>query len=131
SHSALQRTRANLAFLANPTTAAAPASLRTRTFLRTTRYALKFIFWRLVRYAKYAAIGSLTAFVAGTAIGSVVSGVGFIVAPTGIFGGATIGLLWGVGKFGWRRFARKTRHGTGDARADERDDAKGEEVKKV
>ncbi|KAF2705748.1 hypothetical protein K504DRAFT_459841 [Pleomassaria siparia CBS 279.74] len=126
SQSTLQRTRANLAFLANPATAPGPASRRTRAFLRTTRYTLKFIFWRLVRYAKYAAIGSLTAFVAGTAIGSAVSGVGFILAPTGILGGATVGLLWGVGKIGWRgwrRFARKAKDGASDARRDEKDGA--------
>jgi len=126
SKTTLQRTRTNLAFLANPATAPSPASRRTRAYLRTARYALKFIFWRLVRYAKYAAIGSLTALVAGTAIGSVASGVGFIIAPTGILGGATVGLLWGVGKVGWKgwtRFGRKARDGTGDARLDEREDA--------
>jgi len=57
-----------------------------------------------------------------------VSGVGFILAPTGIFGGALVGLLWGMAKFGWRRFARKARDGAGDARADERSDAEGDKV---
>ena len=127
SPSKLQRTRTNLAFLVNPSTATTtPSSRRTRTFLRTTRYILKFVFWRLVRYAKYAAIGSLAAAVAGTAIGTAVSGVGFIVAPTGILGGALAGLLLGMAKFGWRRFARKAREGNGDARRDEREDAEGE-----
>ncbi|KAF2683806.1 hypothetical protein K458DRAFT_443344 [Lentithecium fluviatile CBS 122367] len=127
----LQRTRANLSFLVNPSTAPAPASRRTRAFLRTARYTLKFIFWRLVRYAKYAAIGSLTALVAGSAIGSVASGAAFFIAPTGIVGGAAVGLLWGVGKFGWRRLARKAGKGTGDARRDERDDAQGEKIREV
>jgi hypothetical protein len=129
--SAIQRTRANLAFLANPSTAPAPASRSTRAFLRTARYTLKFIFWRLIRYAKYAVVGSLAALVAGSAIGSVASGAAFIIAPTGIFGGAAVGLLWGVGKFGWRRLAKKAGNGTGDARRDERDDAQGEQIREV
>jgi hypothetical protein len=131
SQSVIQRTKTNLAFLANPATAPSPTSRRTRAFLRTARYTLKFIFWRLVRYAKYAAIGSLTAFVAGTAIGSAVSGVGFILAPTGILGGATVGLLWGVGKIGfrgWRKFAHKAKQGAGDARLDEKESVKVKEL---
>jgi hypothetical protein len=131
SPSKLQRTRANLAFLVNPETAPSPASRRTRAFLRTARYTFKFIFWRLVRYAKYAAIGSLAAAVAGTAIGTAVSGVGFILAPTGILGGALVGLLWGTAKFGWRRLARKAKDGAGDARADEKSDADGVKVQEV
>lgn len=59
------------------------------------------------------------------------SGVGFLLAPTGILGGATVGLLWGVGKFGWRRFAKKARDGTGDARRDERDDAGGVKIREL
>jgi len=129
--SAIQRTRANLAFLANPSTAPAPASRSTRAFLRTARYTLKFVFWRLVRYAKYAVIGSLAALVAGSAIGSVASGAAFVLAPTGIFGGAAVGLLWGVGKFGWRRLAKKAGKGTGDARRDERNDAQGDKIREV
>src|SRR4051812_33039917 len=72
--SMLQSTRTNLAFLVNPANAPAPASRRTRAFLKTARYTLRFLFWRLYRYAKYAAIGSITALVAGTAIGTVASG---------------------------------------------------------
>jgi hypothetical protein len=131
SHSKLQRTRTNLAFLVNPDNALSPASRRTRAFLRTARYVFKFVFWRLVRYAKYAAIGSLAAAVAGTAIGTAVSGVGFILAPTGILGGALAELIWGMAKFGWRRFARKARDGAGDARADERYDAEGDTAREV
>lgn len=36
--------------------AAVPASFKTRTILKTTRYVLKYIFYRLIRYAKYAVI---------------------------------------------------------------------------
>jgi hypothetical protein len=127
----VQRTRANLAFLVNPSTAAAPASRRTRAFLRTARYTLKFIFWRLIRYAKYAAIGSLAALVAGSAIGSVASGAAFFIAPTGLLGGAAVGLLWGLGKFGWRRLAKKASRGTGDPKRDERNDAHAEKIREV
>lgn len=124
-HSALQSAKTNLQFLYDPNSPNAPTRRRTRALLRTLRYALKFIFWRLVRYAKYAAVGAITAAIAGTAIGSVASGAAFVIAPTGILGGAGAGLLWGLGKFGWRTLARKIRSGEAhdaDARADERDD---------
>jgi hypothetical protein len=88
-----------------------------------------------MRYAKYALIGSLAAAVAGTAIGSVASGAAFVLAPTGIFAGAGVGLLWGMGKFGWRTLGKRVRKGKvdgEDARKDENFDAgeyKVEEVK--
>ncbi|KAK0274455.1 hypothetical protein LTR35_011609 [Friedmanniomyces endolithicus] len=112
-----------------------PTHLRTRAFLRSARYILIFAFWRLVRYAKYAAMGAAVAAISGTAIGSVVSGAAFVIAPTGILGGAGLGLLWAVGKFGWRRAT--ARLGSGghdahvDARGDERADADGAESKPV
>jgi len=49
--SKLARTRANLAYLANPKAAGAPSSLVTRSSLKTFRYILRFVFWRMVRYA--------------------------------------------------------------------------------
>jgi hypothetical protein len=110
-------------FLFDPNSPNAPTRRRTRALLRTLRYIGNFVFWRLVRYAKYAAVGALTAAVAGTAIGSVASGAAFVLAPTGILGGAGVGLLWALGKFGWRTFATKVRSGNTnheDARADER-----------
>lgn len=125
SHSARQTAKTNLQFLYDPNSPNAPTRRRTRALLRTLRYALKFIFWRLVRYAKYAAVGALTAAIAGTAIGTVASGAAFVIAPTGIVGGAGAGLLWGLGKFGWRTLARKIRSGEAhhaDARADEKHD---------
>lgn len=82
-------------------------------------------------------MGALATAVAGTAIGSVVSGAAFVIAPTGILGGAGVGLLWAVGKFGWRRararMDKKGGRGTGgDPRKDEQADAEGaEEVKPV
>jgi hypothetical protein len=122
---ALQSFRRNASYLFRPDKDHRPARFRTRALLKTARYISIFIFWRLVRYAKYALIGSVAAAVAGTAIGSVVSGVGFIVAPTGIFAGAGVGLLWGLGKFGWRTLARRTRGGDvdSDPRKDELLDA--------
>ena len=46
-----------------------------------------------------------------------------MIAPTGIVGGAGVGLLWGLGKFGWRTLAKRVRSGEvhgADAREDER-----------
>lgn len=122
----LSQAKANIKFLIDPTTGPQPTQLRTRAFLRSLRYIIVFGFWRLIRYAKYAAAGALTAAVASTAIGSVVSGAAFVIAPTGILGGAGVGLVWAVAKFGWRRAHKKLREGKhhdGDARNDERDDA--------
>jgi hypothetical protein len=86
-----------------------------------------------VRYAKYAATGALIAAVSGTAIGSLVSGVGFLVAPTGILGGAGVGLIWALAKFGWRRVGGRKGATSEDPRRDEREDAEGaeEEVRAV
>lgn len=120
-----------LKYLYDPTRGPQPSHLRTRTFLRSLRYISIFIFWRLVRYAKYAAMGALATAVAGTAIGSVASGAAFVIAPTGILGGAGVGLLWAVGKFGWRwarmRVDGRVRERGLDPRRDEREDAEGEE----
>jgi hypothetical protein len=130
----LQKTTSHLKYLYSPTDPAnQPAHLRTRTLLRSFRYLALFVFWRVVRYAKYAATGALIAAVSGTAIGSVVSGVGFLVAPTGILGGAGVGLVWALAKFGWRRVGKGRKGGAGeDPRRDEREDAKGaEEVREV
>jgi hypothetical protein len=130
--SKLSKATTSLKYLYDPTHGPQPARLRTRSLLRSARYIAIFIFWRLFRYAKYAALGALGAAVAGTAIGSVVSGAAFVVAPTGIVGGAGAGLLWAVGKFGWRR-ARARMERSGDPRVDERADADGEgkEVRSV
>ncbi|KAJ9093139.1 hypothetical protein QFC19_008482 [Naganishia cerealis] len=40
--------------------AAVPASFKTRTVLKTTRYVLKYIFYRLIRYAKYVVISEIS-----------------------------------------------------------------------
>ncbi|KAJ9656197.1 hypothetical protein H2201_008609, partial [Coniosporium apollinis] len=68
--SALASAKRNIAFLLHPNDARdRPTRLRTRALLRTVRYIAVFVFWRLVRYAKYAVIGSLTAAAAGTVVG--------------------------------------------------------------
>ncbi|KAH7408617.1 hypothetical protein DE146DRAFT_606166 [Phaeosphaeria sp. MPI-PUGE-AT-0046c] len=104
SRSALATTKRNLRYLYNPTTASANiSSRRTRALLRVVRSSFIFLFWRLVRYAKYVAIGSLIATLGAGAFGTVVSGAGFVLAPTGILGTVMAGSVWGVGKFVLRR----------------------------
>lgn len=74
--SALASARRNFSYLIHPSKATEhPERFRTRAFLRTLHYVGKFILWRIVRYAKYVAIGSLVAAVGATAFGGVVSGV--------------------------------------------------------
>ena len=110
--SALQVATQDIKYLIDPKkNSPAAHTRRTRYFLRTARYVAKFLFWRLIRYIKYAAVGAATAAIAGTAIGSVLSGAAFVIAPPGIFAGAGVGLLWGLGKFGWRTLARRVRKG--------------------
>nr|POE98786.1 hypothetical protein CFP56_73664 [Quercus suber] len=88
----LAAAKTSIKFMLDPQTGPQPTQLRTRAFLRSLRYVTIFLFWRLVRYAKYAAVGALVAAVGSTAIGSVLSGAAFVVAPTGILGGAGVGL---------------------------------------
>jgi hypothetical protein len=124
---ALQSFRRNASYLFKPDNEHRPARFRTRALLKTLRYVSIFIFWRLVRYAKYALVGSLAAAVAGTVFGSVASGAAVVIAPTGILAGAGVGLLWGLGKFGWRTMAKRTRSGdvhSADPRKDEHNDAR-------
>lgn len=129
SHTRLSAAKSHLRFMIDPKTGPQPTQLRTRAFLRSLRYITVFLFWRLVRYAKYAAVGAIVAAVSTTAIGSLASGAAFVIAPTGILGGAGVGLLWAVGKFGWRRASKRMsrngeEHGA-DPRKDESDDADG------
>lgn len=98
--SRLTKTTSHLKYLYDPAHGPQPSSLRTRSLLRSARYIAIFLFWRIFRYAKYAATGALVAAVAGTAFGSVISGAAFVIAPTGILGGAGVGLLWATAKFG-------------------------------
>lgn len=127
-HKALQSVRTNLGYVLDPNRqgTARPARFRTRALLKTVRYIAIFVFWRLVRSIRYAIVGSIIAAVAGTAVGSMVTGIGFFIAPPGILAGAGVGLLWGLGKFGWRTLARRARDGNAehaDPKLDEEVDA--------
>ncbi|EXJ93898.1 hypothetical protein A1O1_02291 [Capronia coronata CBS 617.96] len=109
SNSALANARRNLNYLISPTSSNAqrPTRLRTRAFLRTFRYIGQFILWRLVRWAKYVAVGSLVAAIGATAIGGAISGVAWLAAPP-TFGASIIAAsVWGVGKFAARRLHKK------------------------
>jgi hypothetical protein len=106
--SALASAKRNFSYLINPTrTADHPERLRTRALLRTLNYVGRFIFWRIVRYAKYVAIGSLVAAVGATAFGSVISGVAWIAAPTSFGAGIIAAIVWYFGKWGAHRVQRE------------------------
>ncbi|OAL48377.1 hypothetical protein IQ07DRAFT_570993 [Pyrenochaeta sp. DS3sAY3a] len=120
SRTALATTKANLRYLYNPQTSTGVSSRRTRAVLRVLRSSLIFVFWRLVRYAKYVAIGSLVATVGAGALGTFVSGAGFVLAPTGIAGTIVAGTVWGVGRFAVRRVKRRWDSGRGYGEVEER-----------
>ena len=104
SSSALASAELNFKYLYSPETATtAPARLRTRALLRTFRFLGIFVFWRIVRYAKYALVGSILAAVGATAFGGAISGVGFLLAPPTIATSVGIGAIWAMGKWGFRR----------------------------
>jgi hypothetical protein len=81
---------------------------------------LIFIFWRVVRYAKYVAIGSLIATIGAGAIGTFVSGAGFVLAPTGIAGTIIASSVWGIGRFAIRRVKGRWERGHGYGEAEEK-----------
>ncbi|KAF1833527.1 hypothetical protein BDW02DRAFT_378230 [Decorospora gaudefroyi] len=121
SRSALASTKRNLRYLYDPKTAPnAVSSRRTRALLRVLRSSLIFVFWRIVRYAKYVAIGSLVATIGAGAFGALVSGAGFVLAPTGIAGTIFAATVWGVGKFAVKRV--KKRWGVGMGYGDEEEE---------
>lgn len=107
SNSALRNAKRNLNFLLSPNSHGAPgerpARLRTRALLRTLRYVTQFIFWRLVRWAKYVAVGSLVAAVGATAFGGAITGVAWLAAPPTIGASIIAATVWGVGKHIARR----------------------------
>ncbi|USP77845.1 hypothetical protein yc1106_05119 [Curvularia clavata] len=114
STSALASTRRNLRYLYDPKTAPnAVSSRRTRALLRVIRSGLIFAFWKIVRYAKYVAIGSLVATVGAGAFGTLVSGAGFVLAPTGIAGTIFAATVWGIGRFAVRRVKKRWDKGRG------------------
>ena len=119
--------RRNLSYLIDPASKEnRPVRVRTRAALKTLRYVTIFVFWRLVRYVKYAVVGSLVAAVAGSALGPFMSGAAFLIAPPGILAFAGVGIMWGIAKFSWKTMARRVRHGQegkASPRKDERADA--------
>ncbi|KDE05772.1 hypothetical protein MVLG_03863 [Microbotryum lychnidis-dioicae p1A1 Lamole] len=129
--------KTNLSYLVRGPQAggARPASLTLRTALRSTRYVVKFVFWRILRYFKYTLIAAGTAALAGTAIGSIVPVAGALLVPS-IPVAAAIGLGTAVLKFGWRHRGNHFRQGWlggegRDARADERNDAEEAQASKA
>ncbi|CAD6568466.1 MAG: hypothetical protein TREMPRED_004548 [Tremellales sp. Tagirdzhanova-0007] len=109
SASTLQKAKVNLTYLAYGSKASiAPASLATRSALTTTRYVLRYAIRRLVRYAKYAAVGAVMAAVGTTLLGTVGSGLAFFAAP-GIGAGMGIGVITAI--FGWRHRGEHFRGG--------------------
>ncbi|WRT68561.1 uncharacterized protein IL334_005538 [Kwoniella shivajii] len=100
--SRLHKAKVNLSYLAFGSQAAVvPASLTTRSALTTTRYAIRYVLKRLLRYAKYAAIGGAVAVLGGGLVGTLGSGIAFFAAP-GIGVGMGIGVITAITKFGWR-----------------------------
>jgi hypothetical protein len=123
SNHALATTKRNLRYLYDPKTAPnSVSSRRTRYFLRFIRSGLIFAFWRLVRYAKYIAIGSLVATVGAGVFGTFASGAGLVLAPTGILGTVMAGSVWGVGRFVLRRVKKRWDHGHGYGEMEEERD---------
>lgn len=116
SSSALRAARRNLHYLFAPGAPGAPrpAHLRTRALLRCVRYIGVFVFWRVVRYARYALAGSLAAAAVGaSALGS---GAAFVLAPPTLLAGVGVGAAWAVGRWGLRRM-RRAGDGAGGAAA--------------
>lgn len=105
SSSALRSAKHNLHYLFAPDSPSAPrpARLRTRALLKSLRYIGVFVFWRIVRYAKYALVGSVVAAVGASAFGGVLSGAAFVLAPPTLLTSVGIGAIWAMGKWGFRK----------------------------
>lgn len=122
--SALKAAKRNLSYLYDPSHSPThPTRFRTRALLRSIRYITIFIFWRLVRWAKYIAFGSLIAAVGATAVGGAVTGVAWIAAPPTLGAGIASAIVWQVGKWGARRLNRRWHKDGGDAGVEVRERA--------
>ena len=107
-NSALVNAKRNLKFLISPDSASdRPARLRTRAFLRSFRHLGQFIIWRLVKWAKYAAVGALVAAISASALGGVVTGAAWIAAPPTIGVSIFAACIWGVGKYAARKLRQR------------------------
>lgn len=113
SSSALHDAKRSLHYLFAPDSpnATRPAHLRTRALLRSLRYIGIFVFWRIVRYAKYALVGSVVAALGASAFGGVLSGAAFVLAPPTLLTSIGIGTIWAMGKWGFRKMKVKDRVG--------------------
>lgn len=113
SSSALHDAKRSLHYLFAPDSpnAPKPAHLRTRALLKSLRYIGIFVFWRIVRYAKYALVGSVVAAVGASAFGGVLSGAAFVFAPPTLLTSIGIGTIWAMGKWGFRKMKVKDRVG--------------------
>jgi len=116
-NSALTALKRNFKYLVAPSSVSATQQPR----LRTLRYLTQFIFWRAVRWAKNAAVGALVAGISATAIGSVVTGAAWVVAPPTIGGGIVASVVWGVGKFLAGRVHRRWERRGGDEGVERRE----------
>ncbi|TID15378.1 hypothetical protein E2P81_ATG08441 [Venturia nashicola] len=115
SSSALRNAKRNFNYLLNPSTSTShPSRFRTRALLRSLRYLGTFIFWRIVRYAKFVAVGAAAAAIGATAFGSVVTGVAWVAAPTSIGAAIVSASIWGTGKFVARRLHKRWAKEGGD-----------------
>lgn len=56
-----------------------------------------------MRYAKYALVGSVVAAIGATAFGGVVSGAAFVLAPPTLITSMGMGLIWAMGKWGFKK----------------------------
>ena len=123
SNSALINAKRNLNYLFSPTSPGAdkPAKFRTRALLRLVRSVGTFIIWRLVRWAKYVAVGSLVAAVGATAFGSAITGVAWLAAPPTIGASVVAASIWGAGRFAARRLHNRWKKGGGDVGAEVRE----------
>jgi len=89
---------------------------------------VQFVFWRLVRYFKYAAIAAGTTALAGTAIGVALPWLGALIVPS-VPVAAAMGLTTSVIKYTWHHRGNRFRQGWvaggegRDAKADEENDA--------
>ncbi|GAA5894912.1 uncharacterized protein JCM6883_002250 [Sporobolomyces salmoneus] len=124
----LNRTKSNLKYLVNPSSSA-PKSLVSRSSLNTLRYVLKFAFYRLLRYGKYALIAAGATALGGTVIGTALPWVGALVFPS-LPVAAAMGATTALIKFTWRHrgnhFRREAWLGarkSGDPKQDEAIDA--------
>jgi hypothetical protein len=125
-NSALINARRNFNFLISPNSDSdKPTRRRTRALLRTCRYLGQFIFWRLVKWAKYAAVAALVAAISASTIGGVVTGAAWIAAPPTVGASIFAACLWGVGKYAARKMHaqwKKTGKDTGEAEREHQSD---------